>query len=159
MRARIFDYSLDGIVRKGTSFFDFRRILPDSPDEREFFANVDVQQDAIAYHLAHALLARRSDTPGEAHLPRHITAPEGGSKDGHLYTLTNDCSSLEPEETIQCSGSGDLPIILTGRNVFVRTIVSFFIVCTSFLLNQFYGKLCIALQDDASGRICPWSAQ
>lgn len=45
--ARIFDYSLDGIVaEEGTSFFDFCRILPDDPiqiaHERDFFANADV---------------------------------------------------------------------------------------------------------------------
>ena len=59
--ARIFDYSLDGIVaEEGTSFFDFCRILPDDPTqivhEREFFANADVHimgrkhyQDAAQY--------------------------------------------------------------------------------------------------------------
>ena len=45
--ARIFDYSLDGIVaEEDTSFFDFCRILPDDPiqiaHERDFFANADV---------------------------------------------------------------------------------------------------------------------
>jgi dihydrofolate reductase len=45
--ARIFDYSLDGIVAlEGTSFFDFCRDLPDDPiqvtHERDFFANADV---------------------------------------------------------------------------------------------------------------------
>lgn len=59
--ARIFDYSLDGIVaEEGTSFFDFCRILPDNPIqiayERDFFANADVHimgrkhyQDAAQY--------------------------------------------------------------------------------------------------------------
>jgi hypothetical protein len=61
VRARIFDYSLDGIVaEEGTSFFDFCRILPDDPiqiaHERDFFANADVHimgrkhyQDAAQY--------------------------------------------------------------------------------------------------------------
>lgn len=59
--ARIFDYSLDGIVaEEGTSFFDFCRLLPDDPlqlaHERDFFANADVHimgrkhfQDAAQY--------------------------------------------------------------------------------------------------------------
>jgi len=59
--ARIFDYSLDGLVaEEGTSFFDFCRILPDDPmqlaHERDFFANADVHimgrkhcQDAAQY--------------------------------------------------------------------------------------------------------------
>lgn len=59
--ARIFDYSLDGIVaEEDTSFFDFCRILPDDPiqisHERDFFANADVHimgrkhyQDAAQY--------------------------------------------------------------------------------------------------------------
>jgi len=59
--ARIFDYSLDGIVaEEGTSFFDFCRDLPDDPiqiaHERDFLANADVHimgckhyQDAAQY--------------------------------------------------------------------------------------------------------------
>jgi hypothetical protein len=42
--ARIFDYSLDGIIaEEGTSFFDFCRDLPDDPSQvdrtRDFYEN------------------------------------------------------------------------------------------------------------------------
>jgi dihydrofolate reductase len=45
--ARIFDYSLDGILaEEGTSFFDFCRDLPDDPAQldrtRDFYENADV---------------------------------------------------------------------------------------------------------------------
>jgi dihydrofolate reductase len=67
--ARIFDYSLDGMVaEEGTSFFDFCRNLPDDPmqivHERDFFANADVH-----------IMGRKHYQDAAQHFPEAVDHP------------------------------------------------------------------------------------
>ena len=67
--ARIFDYSLDGIVaEEGTSFFDFCRDLPDDPiqivHEHDFFANADVH-----------IMGRKHSQDAAQHFPEAVDHP------------------------------------------------------------------------------------
>jgi dihydrofolate reductase len=67
--ARIFDYSLDGIVaEEGSSFFDFCRDLPDDPmqivHERDFFANADVH-----------IMGRKHYQDAAQHFPEAVDHP------------------------------------------------------------------------------------
>jgi hypothetical protein len=70
--ARIFDYSLDGIIaEEGTSFFDFCRLLPDDPiqiaHERDFYANADLH-----------IVGRKHAQEVVRHLPAAVDHPYAG---------------------------------------------------------------------------------
>ena len=67
--ARVFDYSLDGlIVTEGTEFFQFCRDLPDDPAEdasgREFYASADVHiMGRAAYQSMASYFPTATDDP------------------------------------------------------------------------------------------------
>ena len=67
--ARVFDYSLDGLIAtEGTEFFQFCRDLPDDPAEdasgREFYANADVHiMGRVAYQSMASYFPTATDDP------------------------------------------------------------------------------------------------
>ena len=67
--ARVFDYSLDGLIAtEGTEFFQFCRDLPDDPAEdasgREFYAGADVHiMGRVAYQSMASYFPTATDDP------------------------------------------------------------------------------------------------
>ena len=67
--ARVFDYSLDGVIAtEDTEFFQFCRDLPDDPAEdasgREFYAGADMHiMGRVAYHSMASYFPTASDDP------------------------------------------------------------------------------------------------
>jgi hypothetical protein len=85
--ARIFDYSLDGVLaEEGTSFFDFCRDLPDDPAQvertRGFYERADVhimgrkhyRESAQYFPAAEDHLCRRHERRAQGHLQPHDRA-------------------------------------------------------------------------------------
>jgi dihydrofolate reductase len=126
--ARVFDYSLDGLVAtEGTEFFQFCRDLPDDPAEdasgREFYAGADMHiMGRVAYQSMASYFPTATDDPNAEPLNAARKVVFSRTLKTADWANTTIASGDLAEEVGKLRRGGDGYIIVDGGISFWRSL-------------------------------------